>query len=117
MFAFVASELVLGGLLGEYVVGRYTSLSLSFVIQGLLHLTSFFVGGFVIGVVSPGVRVLEPAAGAALTIVLMMSLTWLTPYTFIGMQPVKLALGGALAFVVALAGAKLGERVTGNRVS
>ena len=116
MATFVVAELVLGGLVGEYVVGRYMSISLRFMLQGALHLASFFVGGIVIGILSPGVRLLEPAVGAALSITLMFSLTLFTPYTFMAMQSGKLVFGGLIAFVIALSGAKLGERLTGNLI-
>ncbi len=43
------------------------SISLLFLIQGLLNLVSFFIGGFLIAVISPGQRIHEPAAGAFLS--------------------------------------------------
>jgi len=46
----------------------------------------------------------------------MFVLTLFTPYWFIRFSMVKLLVGGAIAFFLALTGAKLGERVAGNRV-
>ena len=114
MATFMVAELLLGVLVGELVVGRYKSISLSFMLQGLLHLASFFVGGVIIGVVSPGVRIKEPAVGAAFTVATMLMLTMFTPYTFMRMDGGKLLIGGLIAFVIAMSGAKLGERLTGN---
>ena len=57
----------------------------------------------------------QSGPGAALSIATMLALTAFTPYTFMAMQSNKLVLGGILAFFIALTGAKLGERVTGNR--
>lgn len=114
LFTFVAVELLLGGLLGNVVVGRYMSISLRFYIQGLLHLTSFFVGGMVVGVLSPGVRIQEPAAGAFLAVGLMLIMTVFTPYSYIRFSLTKLLIGGVIAYALALTGAKLGERVMGN---
>ncbi len=114
LFTFVAVELLLGGLLGNVVVGRYMSISLRFYIQGLLHLTSFFVGGMVVGVLSRGVRIREPAAGAFLAVGLMLIMTVFTPYSYIRFSLTKLLIGGVIAYALALTGAKLGERVMGN---
>lgn len=114
MAIFMVAELLLGVLVGEYVVGRYKSISLGFMLQGLLHVASFFVGGLIVGVVSPGVRIKEPAVGAALSVATMLVLTVFAPYTFMRIEGSKLVIGGLIAFAVAMAGAKLGERLTGN---
>jgi len=116
MGIFMGAELLLGMLVGELVVGRYVSISLRFMVQGLLHVASFFVGGLIVGVVSPGVRIEEPAVGAALSVGVTLALTVFSPYTFMQLETGKLIVGGIIAFVVALAGAKLGERLTGNKV-
>jgi hypothetical protein len=112
---FVITEVLLGLVLGNLVVGRYVSMSLSFMMQGLLNLASYFVGGFIIGVISPRIRILEPALGAALCVALMLGVTLFTPYSFLRFDTFKLLLGGGIAFVLALAGAGLGERLMGNR--
>ena len=115
MAVFEGAELALGGVVGEYLVGCYMPMGVRFLLQGLLQIGSFFVGGVIIGVFSPGVRILEPAVGAALSIAAMFTFTVFSPYTFLAMQPSKLMIGGFLAFVVALTGARLGEKITGNR--
>lgn len=113
---FFATELVLGGIVGELVVGRYKSLGLAFVLQGVLNLASYFIGGFIIGLVSPGVRIIEPAVGAFCSVALMLALTLFTPYAFIRFSLTKLVIGGGVAFALAFIGARLGERVAGNRI-
>lgn len=113
MAIFIVSELLLGGLVGSWVQG-YASIGLRFLLQGLLQLASYFVGGVIIGAISPGVRIHEPAAGAFLSVALMLSVTLFTPYSFMRFSVAKLMLGGAIAFALGLAGAKLGERLTGN---
>ena len=113
---FVGVELLLGGLVGEWVSG-YMSLSLRFLLQGALNLASYFVGGLIIGMISPGVRVHEPAVGALLAVALMLSMSLFTPYSFIRFSVTKLVVGGAIAFGLALTGARLGERLTGHRVN
>lgn len=111
---FIGTELVLGGLVGEYIVGRYASISLKFLLQGLLNLTSYFLGGIIIGAISPGVRIREPAAGAFLAVALMLGMTLFTPYSFIRFSLPKLLIGGAIAYLLALTGARLGEKITGQ---
>lgn len=111
---FIAVELFLGGLIGEVVVGRFMSINLRFLLQGLLNLVSFFVGGFIIGLISPGIRTREPAVGAFLSVALMLGLAFFTPYSFIRFSVTKMLIGGGVAFFLALAGARLGERVAGN---
>ena len=113
---FIATELVLGGLIGELVVGSYMSINLRLMMQGLLQLSSFFIGGIIIGVISPGVRIHEPAVGAFLSVVTMLVIALLTPISYIHFSLNKVIVGGGIAFFLALAGAKIGERLMGNRV-
>ncbi len=113
---FIATELILGGLVGGVIVGNYMSISLRFMLQGLLNLLAFFIGGFIIGLISPGVRVYEPAAGAFLSVLTMLILTLFTPFSFIHFSITKVIIGGGIAFFLALTGAKIGERVAGNKV-
>jgi len=114
MVTFVGLELILGGVVGDMVAGEYKSLHLQFLLQGLLNLSGYFIGGFIIGVVSPKVRIHEPAVGAFASVALMLSLTFFTPYTFLRFSTGKLIIGGLVAFALALTGAKLGEKVTGQ---
>ena len=111
---FIGLELLLGGLVGDLVAGQYKSLHLQFVLQGLLNLAGYFLGGFFIGLVSPKVRILEPAVGAFVSVALMLSLTFLTPYKFLQFSTGKLIIGGLIAVALALTGAKLGEKITGQ---
>lgn len=117
MAAFIGIELVLGGLVGEVLLGRYLSMSLHFTLQGLLNLVSYFVGGLFIGAISPGLRMREPAVGAFFSVALMLGLTLFTPYSFIRFSPTKLLLGGLIACFLAYGGAELGEKLTGHRVA
>lgn len=116
MGIFMGAELLLGVVVGEVVVGRYVSMSLRFLVQGLLHVASFFVGGLIVGLISTGVRITEPAVGAALSVVATLAMTVFSPYTFMQLETSKLIVGGVIAFVVALSGAELGERVTGHKL-
>ena len=116
MVIFLVVELFIGGLIGNFIVGRFVSFSLRFMLQGLLNLVSFFIGGFIIGLISPGIRIHEPAVGAFLSVSIMLCLSLFTPYSFIHFSFTKMLIGGAVAFFLALAGARLGEKVAGNRI-
>ena len=48
---------------------------------------------------------------------LMLVLAVFTPYTFLRFSLNRMLVGGAIAFCLALVGARLGEKLTGNRVS
>ena len=113
---FIGVELILGGLIGNVVVGRFLSRSLYFILQGVLNLVSFFIGGFIIGLISPGIRIREPAVGAFLSVSIMLCLSIFTPYSFIHFSLTKMLVGGVIAFSLALVGARLGEKIVGNRV-
>lgn len=113
-FIFIVTELVLGGIVGELVVGRYMSLHLHFMMQGLLNIISYFIGGFMIGLISPGIRIYEPAAGAFLSVLVMLLLTFFTPFSFLHFSITKVVIGGGIAFFLALTGAKMGEKLAGN---
>lgn len=116
MCVFLVVEAVLGGIVGKYVLGRYLSHSFLFLTQGLLNLSSYFIGGVLVGLFSPGLRISEPALGAFFSVALMLGMSFFTPYTFIRFSASKLLIGGVIAYALALAGAKLGERLAGNRI-
>ena len=116
MFVFIAAEILFGVLLANILAGPVTSMSLRFMLQGVLNLLGFFVGGVLIGLFSPGLRIREPAMGAFLCVVLMMGLTLFTPYSFIRFSMTKMLIGGAVAFWLALVGARFSERLAGNRM-
>ena len=109
---FVAVALFLGGLIGNLVAGTFMSL---YLLQPLLILISFFIGGFIIGLISPGIRIFEPALGAFLSVALMLCLSFFTPYSFIQFSMTKMLIGGGIAFFLALTGARAGEKIAGNR--
>lgn len=114
MVIFIASEILIGYFIGGIMVGKYVSSGLRFMMQGLCMLLAFYVGGFIIGAVSPGLRILEPALGAFLSVATMMTITLFTPSIFFHFNLIKLVLGGTIAFCLALAGAKTGEKLTGK---
>lgn len=108
---FVAIELLFGSVVGPLVVGRFVSRPLYLKLEMLLMLGSYFFGGLVIGLISPGIRVLEPAIGAGLAVAFTWAYSFFTPVRFYGFSLTRMLIGGGIAFVLALVGADLGERV------
>jgi len=120
MGIFLAVELLLGGVAGSLVAGRFIGHVGALKLELLLILLSYFVGGVFIGLISPKVRILEPAAGAAGAVCFTFLITFFTPVRFFGFALGRAAIGGGIAFVLAMAGAKMGERFAarlGNRAS
>lgn len=110
---FGVAQVGLGFLAGEYLfTGRYLTENMRFFVEGSINLASYFLSGLLIGVISPRVRLLEPAIGAAIVVVATLSVGLFTPNRLLGMGPMKLLIGGGLAFMLALWGAWIGERFT-----
>lgn len=114
MVTFIATELFVGGFLGELIAGRMLSINTGFLLQGLLNLSGFVLGGFVIGIVSPGRRIAEPAVAGFATMILIAILTIFVPFRYLGYGGSSLLLAGALAAALGAGGAYVGERLTGN---
>ncbi|MEW5853330.1 MAG: hypothetical protein AB2A00_31410 [Myxococcota bacterium] len=111
---YTVVELALGGYLGPVVAGRYLSPMLHMRMMTVLHLASFFLGGILVGVLSPGVRLVEPAVGAVIAVALTMLMSVFLPAAFLHFSLDKLLWGGGIAFVLALLGAWTGEKWMGN---
>lgn len=114
MLAFLIAEGLIGGLLGEVVMGRMLSINTNFLLQGLLNLAGFFCGGFVIGLVSRGRRIAEPAVGGFLTMLLIALLTLFVPFRYYGYANSSLFIASCVAALLGGLGAHFGERITGN---
>ena len=114
MAIFIASEILIGVVIGTVIVGKYVSMGLQFTLHGLCMLMSFYVGGFIIGIISPGKRIAEPAVGAFGSVALIMVVTLFTPSRWFHFGLTKLILGGAIAFGLAYSGAVSAEKIMGN---
>mgnify|MGYP001213638485 CR=1 FL=1 len=112
---FIVVEIIIGSFIGQFVAGTFVSYNLRHLLQGLFNLAGYLVGGFLIGVISPGIRVLESAIGAFLSVVFMLGLSILSPFTFIHFSLTKVLLGGGIAFYLAMSGAKFGEKMSGSQ--
>ena len=67
---FLGVEIVIGGLLGRWVGTSQISWASELRVEVVMILGSYLIGGFVIGLISPGVKILEPAVGAFVAVVL-----------------------------------------------
>lgn len=114
LLIFIGMEVLIGIGVGQLVVGRYLSIGTSFMVRGSIQLVAFFLGGFIVGVVSPGIRMAEPAVGAFGAVALTMVVALFTPYTFMRMGLGRLLVAGTIAMLLALWGAWVGERLTGT---
>ncbi len=112
---FTATEIAIAIVLAPAIfAGRLASPMLQMRLQMLMHLGSFFVGGIFVGVVSPRVRLMEPAVGAVIAVMLVFLMSVFMPQTFFGWSWSKIIMGGGIAFVLALSGAYTGEKWMGN---
>ena len=102
------------GLAPAIFAGRLASPMLQMRLQMIMHLASFYVGGVAVGVISPGVRLIEPAVGAFVSVVIVFMMSLFMPHAFFSFDLTKIAIGGGIAFALALMGAFTGERIMGN---
>lgn len=120
MVLFIAVELVMGGYVAPVLSGRFISHISLLRLEVLLILGSYLAGAFLIGLMSPAVRVMEPAIGAALSAVLPFLVGVFSPVRFYHLDSDRVLLAAGLAFVLAMAGADSGERLAarlGNTAS
>ena len=121
IFVFIGIELFLGGFVSGIVAGRYVGRIMWFKIEMAMMLASYFVGGVLIGLFSPSVRIFEPAVGAFLAVLMTLIYSFFIPLTrCFGFSGDRALIGGAIVFVLALLGADLGERLAariGNQAS
>ncbi len=111
---FLAFELFIGHWLAPLVVGAYVSPMFHLQVQMLLHLVALYLGGLAVGVVSPGRRLVEPAVGAFLSVLITFLMSFFMPSWFLVFDLTKIVIGGGVAFFVALLGAWHGEGLMGN---
>ena len=111
---FFVLEMFFGGFVGGALAGRYVSSMFHLKIQLLLFLGSVAVGGVLIGLISPTVRTLEPAAAAFVSVGLALLISVFLPFHFMNFSIGKLLIGGGIAAALAHAGAHAAERWKGT---
>ncbi|MGK0290599.1 MAG: hypothetical protein ACI86H_002058 [bacterium] len=111
---FIVCEVILGEILGKHVFGSFISRSLRYRVEVLLIFSSYFVGGFITGFISPTVRILEPAIGAFFSVALTFIYSLFIPLSFFRFSLSRILIAGGIAFVLAYFGAKYGEKIAGK---
>ncbi|MBL8916169.1 MAG: hypothetical protein JNM17_36045 [Archangium sp.] len=111
---FLAIELIIGTWLGPLIVGKYVSPMFHYQVQMLMHLGSLYLGGLAVGIVSPGRRLMEPAVGAFISVLLVFLMSFFMPTWFFVFDLTKVLVGGGIGFLLALFGAWTGEKWMGN---
>jgi hypothetical protein len=112
---FTALEIAIAVLLAPAIfAGRLASPMLQMRLQMLMHLGSFLLGGLAVGIISPRVRLWEPAAGAFVAVLIVFMMSFFMPTFWLSFHLDKVLVGGGVAFVLALAGAYTGEKWMGN---
>ena len=118
---FIGIELFFGGFVVREVRGRFVGGIMWFKLEMIIMLASYFFGGMVVGFLSPGVRIFEPAVGAFCAVLITLIYSVFTPMVrCFGFSSDRALIGGAIVFVLALLGADFGERLAakiGNRAS
>lgn len=84
----------------------------SLLIEVLINVITYFLGAFMIGVVSPKVRIMEPAVAAVIAVLLVHAAGLWGPYSFMRFSIGKAVILGGLVFCIAWAGAVYGEKFT-----
>lgn len=112
--AFTAAEIAIGMLVGPLVIGRFVTPMLRMRVEMALHLASYFVGGYALGVMTPGSRLPEAAIAAVASVSLSFLMSFFLPHTFISFSLDKVMVSGAIACTLAVVGAYSGDRLMGS---
>lgn len=104
--ALLISPLLLGGALASPMLAMRLDI--------LMHLASFYVGGLLVGVLSPRIRMVEPAVAAFISVLLVFMTSFFMPMRTVPHTLSYAFIGGGIAFALALMGAYTGERWMGN---
>ena len=117
VLGYLALQVGLGMLAKLFVFPFAATKHTEFMSQGLIIIIGFYVGAFIIGVISPGRRLLEPVLGAVLAVGAAFSVSNFTPQMGgwfridgIGMM----ATSAVMAGVIAAFGVYSGEKLMGN---
>lgn len=112
---FTGMEIAIALVLAPAIfAGRLASPMVQIRIEMIMHLASFLLGGIFVGIISPRVRMMEPAVGAFLAVLLVFMMALFMPHSFFNFDLTKIAVGGGIAFAISLFGAFTGEKWMGN---
>lgn len=114
---YLALQVVLGILVQNFVSPYIVAQHTKFFAEGLVIILGFYVGAFMIGVFSPGRRIIEPTLGAIAAIVAAFSVANFTPQMGGWLRYGGLSSAGTaivLAALFAAFGSYSGEKLMGN---
>ena len=111
---FIAVQVGLARVANDYIFHGYQTAHLRYLVEGGINLASYYFGGFLVGFLSPSVRLKEPAVAGGLAMLTCLSVGWFTPVVFYQFGFFKFVLGGLLAASLAYSGAFTAERFTGS---
>lgn len=116
VFIYLLLQVVFGMGAQQFVLPNIAAEHTKFLTEGLIVMLGFYVGAFVIGVISPGLRTLEPVLGAMTAILAAFSIVYFTPISsyFVQGGLTRIAVGCTIAAVCAAAGVHSGEKLMGN---
>lgn len=120
LVVFIIAEIAIAGLFQTNLFWSFIPQSFRFLVEIVSFAISFLVGGMIVGLVSPSIRVLEPAIAAFFSVIILLSNGFFTPHGFADFSVIKMLIGGSIAFALAMSGARLGEKIAarfGNRTS
>ncbi len=117
---FIILEIVISSLFFVNSFWSFAPQSFRYLVEIVSFLITFLLGGTIVGLISPSIRVIEPALAAFFSVFIMLSNGFFTPYGFSNFSLVKTVIGGGIAFAFAMSGARLGEKIAakfGNKTS
>ena len=117
VLGYLAMQVGLGMLAKLFIFPFAATKHTEFMAQGLIIIVGFYVGAFIIGVISPGRRTIEPVLGAVLAVGAAFSVSNFTPQMGgwfrldgIGMMMTAAVMAG----VISAFGVYSGEKLMGN---
>ncbi|CAG0938850.1 General stress protein 16U [Candidatus Brocadiaceae bacterium] len=120
LVVFIIAEIAITGLFQTNLFWSFIPISFRYLVEVVSFSLSFLIGGVVVGLISPSIRVLEPAIAAFLSVIILLSNGFFTPHGFNDFSFIKMLIGGSIAFALAMYGARLGEKIAamlGNKTS
>jgi stress response protein SCP2 len=120
LVVFIIAEIAIAGLFQTNLFWSFIPQSFRYLVEIVSFALSFLLGGIVVGLVSPSIRVLEPAIAAFFSVIILLSNGFFTQHGFADFSLIKMLIGGSVAFALAMSGARLGETIAakmGNRTS
>ena len=117
LFGYLFIQVVFGIFANIFVYRHVRSNHTELLAEGLIIIFGFYIGAFVVGVISPGRRLIEPVLGAVMAVAAVFSVSTFTPqmggwYRIDGLGAMLTA--AFLAATVAALGAYSGEKLMGN---